>query len=237
MAKINKPKAAPHIDMTPMVDLGFLLVTFFMLSAKFRTDEVVVIDQPASISQEIMPTSKYMQITVNKWGKVFMSFDCQEETKKAILAELTQKAGIQLSNEAAKTFLSSTEFGAPFSALPKYLTLSADQRKAIADEETPNAIPVDSTHNELKTWVKVVYQQLNEEGKAQFEKMIKDNPNMADADRKKNAQDLKPKVIIKADRNAPYHFVRNVVNTFKDLDMDTKFSFITTIMADPRTNK
>ena len=36
--------------MTPMVDLAFLLVTFFMLTTKFAPDEPVAVDMPTSVA-------------------------------------------------------------------------------------------------------------------------------------------------------------------------------------------
>lgn len=230
MAKISKPKAAPSIDMTPMVDLAFLLVTFFMLSANFRKDEVVVIDIPASISEELLPKD-YLQINVNKQGKVFVNFTGNEELKKSVLFELGEKMNVQFNQAQLDNFVAATEVGAPFKDLPRYLTLTTEQRKQLAETEDQNAIPVDSTRNELKVWVKTVYEQLNNDGKARFEKMVEENPGI---DKKQLAQDMKPKFILKADKDAPYHFVHNVVNTFKDLDLDTKFSFITSMEADPR---
>ncbi|MFM1898639.1 MAG: hypothetical protein RL577_879, partial [Bacteroidota bacterium] len=35
MPKVKMPKSSPSLDMTPMVDLAFLLVTFFMLTSSF----------------------------------------------------------------------------------------------------------------------------------------------------------------------------------------------------------
>ena len=52
MPKIKIPKSAPSIDITPMVDLAFLLVTFFMLSAKTRTADVVEVDTPYSVEDK-----------------------------------------------------------------------------------------------------------------------------------------------------------------------------------------
>lgn len=39
MAKVKMKRHGYHLDMTPMVDVGFLLLTFFMLTAKFKSSE------------------------------------------------------------------------------------------------------------------------------------------------------------------------------------------------------
>ena len=40
------PKVAPRVDMTPMVDLGFLLITFFMLSMKMSVPKAMLWVKP-----------------------------------------------------------------------------------------------------------------------------------------------------------------------------------------------
>ena len=71
MPKLKMPKSSPSLDMTPMVDLAFLLVTFFMLTAQFRPEEAVAVDTPSSMSQSPIPMQNMMTILVDSTGKVF----------------------------------------------------------------------------------------------------------------------------------------------------------------------
>ena len=51
MSKIKLAAHQPHIDMTPMVDLFMLLLTFFMLTTSFKPSEAVQVDTPNSVSE------------------------------------------------------------------------------------------------------------------------------------------------------------------------------------------
>src|SRR6188474_3952725 len=51
-SKLRAKKSSTHIDMTPMVDLAFLLLTFFMLTTTFSRPKTMEINMPVKDAKE-----------------------------------------------------------------------------------------------------------------------------------------------------------------------------------------
>lgn len=77
MSKIKAKRVGFRLDMTPMVDVAFLLLTFFMLTTKFRPPETVSIDLPQSHSNMKLPESDVMTVTVASDNSMLMGLSSQ----------------------------------------------------------------------------------------------------------------------------------------------------------------
>ncbi|MFD3002186.1 ExbD/TolR family protein [Pontibacter toksunensis] len=148
MPKVKVKRTKPSLDMTPMVDLAFLLVTFFMLTTQFSPEEAVVVDTPSSVSELILPDTNVITITVGNNNRVFFGVDGQQ-TKEALLNKMAGKYGVGFTEEEIRTFTLLTNFGLPINQLKSYLSMDPSARKNV--EQT--GIPIDSTNNELGDWV------------------------------------------------------------------------------------
>jgi len=144
--------------MTPMVDLAFLLVTFFMLTAAFRPPEPVAVDTPKSESEIPLPESNRMIITIAKDGRVFFDMDNQGG-RKQMLENMGEKYGVSFTDEQKSNFAVMAGFGVPMAQLTQFLDMSPDER---AEVHQPG-IPADSVNNELADWV--VYARLTNPSK------------------------------------------------------------------------
>jgi biopolymer transport protein ExbD len=92
-----KKRVGFKLDMTPMVDVGFLLLTFFMLTTQFKPQDVAEVVLPSSHSAFKLPDSDVMIVTVDKEGNVFLGVDSQP-LRAALFGEQNKlKAGVQLS--------------------------------------------------------------------------------------------------------------------------------------------
>ncbi|RJP81400.1 MAG: biopolymer transporter ExbD [Candidatus Zixiibacteriota bacterium] len=73
MSRPKVKRLAIRIDMTPMVDIAFLLLIFFMATTQFKPPESVPITLPSSHSSLKLPESDVLIISVTKDNQVNLS--------------------------------------------------------------------------------------------------------------------------------------------------------------------
>jgi len=76
--KKGRKKMSTRIDLTPMVDLGFLLVTFFMLTTTFSKPQTMEINMPVKPKEEVIEeeqnavkASKALTLIIDGDNKIF----------------------------------------------------------------------------------------------------------------------------------------------------------------------
>jgi biopolymer transport protein ExbD len=87
------------MDMTPMVDVAFLLLTFFMLTTQFRPPEEVQISLPSSHSAFKLPESDVMTILISKDNRIFLGFDSPRLTGRIFGEENRLRAGMEVTTK------------------------------------------------------------------------------------------------------------------------------------------
>lgn len=214
MSKKPSKGGAPSLDMTPMVDLAFLLVTFFMLTASFRMAEPVTVDPPSSIGQVTLPDNHIM-VTIDNNGRVFFGIS-NSTAKMAALEKMSEKYGVKFTPEQIKKFSGLPSFGVDIKDLPRYIDASENERQGFQPQK---GVPMDTlnNNNQLKDWIAL--------GGAEAVKAYNEAKEKAEA----AGQDLKaekPRYAIKCDGQTKYIYVKDVVKTFTDLKI-FQFNLIT----------
>lgn len=105
MAAKKKPRVGIKMDMTPMVDVAFLLLTFFMLTTQFKPPESVQIDLPSSHSAFKLPETDVMIITVTKEGRIFLGVDQQQLRVRLFGEEMRLSASVEVEARALTDLL------------------------------------------------------------------------------------------------------------------------------------
>lgn len=149
MGRAQLPRKSTNIDMTAMCDVAFLLLSFFILTTKFKPAEAIAVTTPNSVAAKVAPEKDLVLITIDKDGKVFLTMD-DEEKKEFIANTLNQTKGLNLNVQA---FKKAGFFGAPFSGLAQFLSLPEEQHKG---GNLPGIPCKDSTQNELVEWMQLV---------------------------------------------------------------------------------
>src|SRR4051812_17666829 len=125
MGRAKLPRKSTVIDMTAMCDVAFLLLSFFILTTKFKPSEAIAVTTPKSVSSKIAPQKDFVQIILDKDGKVFLTMD--DESKRELIANTlnsTKNLGLDV-----QAFKKAEFFGAPFGSLAAFLKLAPEQKK------------------------------------------------------------------------------------------------------------
>ena len=203
MPKIKLHTKSPHVDMTPMVDLFSVVLTFLMLTTTMRQPEPAPVDTPFSISDKTAPDANIMTLLLSKDSRVFLNIDNGRDTsfhfKGKILTEMGKRYNVTFTPEEVKQFEAlPSSFGLPIQNLKSFLDTKDAKVRASLEEK---GMPMDSTDNQLAYWI-LVTRQINPAVQA----------------------------CIKGDNDAPFPVVKKVLDILQDKNVN-RFNLITNLKA------
>jgi biopolymer transport protein ExbD len=79
MLKKMKRRIGVKIDMTPMVDIAFLLLIFYMTTTSFKPPEKLHVSLPSSHSEIKLPESDMIYVTVTKEDTIMVEYITKEK--------------------------------------------------------------------------------------------------------------------------------------------------------------
>lgn len=145
MSKIKVKRQNVFVDMTAMCDVAFLLLTFFILTSKFRPNEPVTVDLPPSRKEIILPAEDIMLISVDKTGRVFFGIDDQN-ARTELLGRVAQEYNLKLTESQISRFKLIDQFGVPLNQMSQFLSLGPSEAASFVQ---PGVMMKDTANNEL----------------------------------------------------------------------------------------
>ncbi len=204
MPKVKVPRKSTIVDMTAMCDVSFLLLTFFILTAKFKPQSIVAVDVPTARTTKAVDNA--ITITVNTEGKAFISVK-EKATRYAMLEKLAEFSGDHypgvkdLSAQQKEFFSLCDTWGTPIEQTKEVTALNGLQFKTYQEEQMPG-IPCDSANNQIGDWVM--------------------------AARYATGGDIK--IAIKGDKNSNVEYVKQIIKRLTEKDIH-RFVLITSLAA------
>jgi biopolymer transport protein ExbD len=150
MPSVKIKKHVPQNDMTPFVDVAFLILSFFMLATKFKPEEPIEVTTPNSVSSQILPEKDAFMVSVDKDGRAFVSVD-NPSFRQVLIQNLNETRSLGLTPAEMKAFINAPSVGVPFGQLKNLLAMDPEQVKKVKQSGIPCA---DSTGGELYYWVR-----------------------------------------------------------------------------------
>jgi biopolymer transport protein ExbD len=111
MPKIKVRRVGIRIDMTPLVDIAFLLLTFFMMTSQFKPPEEVEIALPATNSEIPLPESNIMTLSLSKDGRIFLGFSSQRDMARMFGRENELRSAVEVPKDQLADYLIKARMG------------------------------------------------------------------------------------------------------------------------------
>jgi biopolymer transport protein ExbD len=203
MPSVKIPKKSTFVDMTPFVDVAFLILTFFIMATKFKPEEPVEIKTPNSVSTKELKEIDALQVTFDSTGRVFFSVISEKDPKIKynVIKHMNDTRSLNLTEAEMLNFVKAPAIGVPFSGLKQLLAVPAEEHK---NYKQPG-IPLDTLGGELYYWIRDAVSTFS--GK-------------------------KLNYLIKGDNEAKYPAFKQVLNAFKKNEI-FKFQMITMLEDTP----
>jgi biopolymer transport protein ExbD len=130
MPKVKIPRKSTAVDMTAMCDVAFLLLTFFILTTKFKPQEAVQIDIPPSTAQIPLPDKDIMKFEIAPDGRIYFGLDDQN-TRLKLLKRLSDEYKLTINEDQKEAFKTLEIWGMDIKQLPDFLSKEANDRARI----------------------------------------------------------------------------------------------------------
>ena len=152
MPSVKIPKKSTDTDMTPFVDIAFLILSFFIMATKFKPQEAVEITTPGSVLSQQLPESNAVMISVDSANRVFFTVLSEKDQNvyNQLIQSLNTSKGLNLSGEEMANFKRTFSIGVPFGGLKQLLSLPPEDQKKL---NQPGIPVMDSANNELVWWI------------------------------------------------------------------------------------
>ncbi|MGQ9805329.1 MAG: ExbD/TolR family protein [Chlorobiales bacterium] len=124
MPKVKTKRVGFKLDMTPMVDVAFLLLTFFMLTTQFKPPEPTPIDLPSSNATVLLPDTDILMVQIGKNDELFLGVNSQPERERifeSTIRKQLQEANYPAIDDSLRKFKISEAFRVNKDNLEKFI--------------------------------------------------------------------------------------------------------------------